>query len=245
MGSIGLSAATGTLLGNPKALNAATLTNAVFPKSAITPPKAKQSLSLVYDSDYLLYEGPRVGSYYESPTRLQAIVGRLQDMGIQVATHPVQQAKEEELARVHTPSYIKYIKKAPFLPQGEFAMIRRVDRRVVNRPSASSSSAPVFESVVHYVRAPQDAPRYSKLPPWKAASLAAGGAIKAIDQVMTGESVYSFALVRPPGHHAMRHKNMGFCVFNNAAVAARHAQVVYGAKRVMIVDWDVHHGNGT
>jgi acetoin utilization deacetylase AcuC-like enzyme len=245
MGSIGLSAAAGTLLGNPKALNAATLTNPFAPKGASGGPKAKQALSLVYDSDYLLYEGPPVGTYWESPTRLQAIVGRLKDMGIDVATHPVQQAKEEELARVHTPSYINYIKKAPYLPQGEFATIRRVDRRLVSRPSSSSSTAPVYEHVVRYVRAPEGAPRYSKLPPWKAASLAAGGAIKAIDQVMSGESTYSFALVRPPGHHAMRHRNMGFCVFNNAAVAARHAQAVHGAKRVMIVDWDVHHGNGT
>jgi acetoin utilization deacetylase AcuC-like enzyme len=55
----------------------------------------------------------------------------------------------------------------------------------------------------------------------------------------------AFALVRPPGHHATPERSMGFCLFNNAAVAARYAQTKYGAERVLIVDWDVHHGNGT
>lgn len=73
--------------------------------------------------------------------------------------------------------------------------------------------------------------------------LAAGGAITAVDAVL-GELDSSFALVRPPGHHATRDKGMGFCVFNNVAIAARHAQKK-GKKRVLIVDWDVHHGNGT
>jgi acetoin utilization deacetylase AcuC-like enzyme len=131
-------------------------------------------------------------------------------------------------------------------------MIRKVEKRIVSRPSLGPSAdpsvkpaKPVFQSIVHYVRTPQDAPRYSKLRPYEAASLAAGGAVQAVDEVMTGKSNTSFALLRPPGHHATRRRNMGFCVFNNAAVAARHAQVTYGAKRVLIIDWDVHHGNGT
>ena len=75
------------------------------------------------------------------------------------------------------------------------------------------------------------------------ALLAAGGAITAVDAVLaTFDS--SFALVRPPGHHAMPERGMGFCIFNNIAIAARHAQKL-GKKRVLIVDWDVHHGNGT
>ncbi len=78
---------------------------------------------------------------------------------------------------------------------------------------------------------------------YNVALLAAGGAINAVDAVL-GDFDSSFALVRPPGHHATHDKGMGFCIFNNVAIAARHAQKK-GKKRVLIVDWDVHHGNGT
>ncbi len=74
---------------------------------------------------------------------------------------------------------------------------------------------------------------------------AAGAAMHAADLVMRGESRAAFGLVRPPGHHATPDQAMGFCLFNNAAVAARTAQRVHGAERVAIVDIDVHHGNGT
>lgn len=77
------------------------------------------------------------------------------------------------------------------------------------------------------------------------ALLAAGGVINAVDAVMRGEARNAFCAVRPPGHHATVDAAMGFCIFNNVAVAARHAQEKYGAHRVAIVDWDVHHGNGT
>ncbi|ALK09681.1 histone deacetylase family protein [Blastochloris viridis] len=80
---------------------------------------------------------------------------------------------------------------------------------------------------------------------WHAARLSAGGSVMAVDEVMTGKVTNAFVAIRPPGHHAESATPMGFCYLNNAAVAARHAQAAYGAGRVAIVDFDVHHGNGT
>ena len=80
---------------------------------------------------------------------------------------------------------------------------------------------------------------------FEAALRSAGGAIFAVDEVMMRKVRNTFVATRPPGHHAELATPMGFCFFNNAAVAARHAQAVYGAERVAIMDFDVHHGNGT
>lgn len=80
---------------------------------------------------------------------------------------------------------------------------------------------------------------------WDAALRAAGLALSATDAVIKGQLENAFCAVRPPGHHATGHRGMGFCIFNNVALAARHAQKMYGIERVLIVDWDVHHGNGT
>jgi len=80
---------------------------------------------------------------------------------------------------------------------------------------------------------------------YDAALLAAGGLMCAVDKVMEGRFRNTFALVRPPGHHAMPDRAMGFCLFNNAAIAACYLEKTYGLERILIVDWDVHHGNGT
>ena len=80
---------------------------------------------------------------------------------------------------------------------------------------------------------------------WDAALRAAGAALAATDAVMAGELENAFCAVRPPGHHACRDKAMGFCFFNNVAIAAKYALERHGLKRVAIVDFDVHHGNGT
>ena len=80
---------------------------------------------------------------------------------------------------------------------------------------------------------------------WDAALRAAGAALYAVDQVMAGKADNAFCAVRPPGHHAEPSRAMGFCLFNNVAIGALHARAKHGANRVAVVDFDVHHGNGT
>ena len=80
---------------------------------------------------------------------------------------------------------------------------------------------------------------------WQAAVTAIGAANAAVDDVFEGRAANVFVAARPPGHHAEKTTAMGFCLFNTAAIAARHAQKQHQAERVAIVDWDVHHGNGT
>ncbi len=80
---------------------------------------------------------------------------------------------------------------------------------------------------------------------YRAALTSAGACIQAVDAVLSGEARNAFSINRPPGHHALRSMAMGFCLFNNIAIAARHAREAHDLKRVFIFDWDVHHGNGT
>ncbi|MCM2294526.1 histone deacetylase family protein [Allorhizobium sp. BGMRC 0089] len=90
-----------------------------------------------------------------------------------------------------------------------------------------------------------EADTYASSKSLQAALTAIGGAMAAVDDVMRGAADNAFVAARPPGHHAEKTKAMGFCLFNTVAIAARHAQKAYGVERVAIVDWDVHHGNGT
>lgn len=86
---------------------------------------------------------------------------------------------------------------------------------------------------------------YATAESFELARKAAGGCCGAVDEIMGGDARNGLALVRPPGHHAERERVSGFCLFNNVAAAARQAQVVHNAKRVLVLDFDVHHGNGT
>jgi acetoin utilization deacetylase AcuC-like enzyme len=90
-----------------------------------------------------------------------------------------------------------------------------------------------------------DADTFAVPATWEAALRAAGGAVALVDALLGGEAACGVSALRPPGHHAEPERAMGFCFFGNIAVAARHALALHGLSRVMIVDWDVHHGNGT
>jgi acetoin utilization deacetylase AcuC-like enzyme len=90
-----------------------------------------------------------------------------------------------------------------------------------------------------------DADTYALPASFHIACLSAGGVVNAIDAVLRREAANGLAAVRPPGHHALPERGMGFCLLGNIAIAARHAQQQYGVSRVMIIDFDVHHGNGT
>ncbi len=80
---------------------------------------------------------------------------------------------------------------------------------------------------------------------WLAGTAGAGAALDGVDLAFSGAATHSFCAVRPPGHHALRASGMGFCLFGNVAIGAHYARQRHGAERVLIVDWDVHHGNGT
>jgi acetoin utilization deacetylase AcuC-like enzyme len=118
--------------------------------------------------------------------------------------------------------------------------------------AATDAEIEAVHSPVYLARLARLAGEYAELDPdtavspgsWEAATLAAGAAVGAVEAVMQGQAANAFALVRPPGHHARPAEAMGFCLINNAAVAAEAARRA-GAARVLIVDWDVHHGNGT
>jgi acetoin utilization deacetylase AcuC-like enzyme len=90
-----------------------------------------------------------------------------------------------------------------------------------------------------------DADTYCGPQGYTIARLAAGGVVRAVDEVLSGRADNALAVVRPPGHHAMANHAMGFCLLGNVPIAARFAQKAHGIQRVMIVDFDVHHGNGT
>lgn len=150
-------------------------------------------------------------SYPEHPGRLTAILEKLEAEPLPgLRLHPGAVASREQLARVHTTSYLDAI----YGMRGKNAWLD-MDTTAVSAGSVD------------------------------AAEVAAGTAVAAVEAVVRGDASSAFALVRPPGHHAEPVRARGFCLFNNVAVAAAHAREALGCERVLIVDWDAHHGNGT
>ena len=153
----------------------------------------------------------------ECPQRLDAIADHLLATGLDIALQfrEAPPATPEQIGRAHTSHYVSEIQD--LLQQVQAAgEPRHLDPDTIAGPGTLA-----------------------------AALRAAGAAVAATDDVLAGRASNAFCAVRPPGHHATREEAMGFCFFNNVAIAARHALDVHGLQRVAIIDFDVHHGNGT
>ena len=153
----------------------------------------------------------------ECPERLDAIADHLIATGLAAALdwREPPLATDEQLARAHSTAHVAEL-RAAMQPLAQSGEHLQIDPDTRAGPGS-----------------------------WQAALRAAGAAVAATDAVIDGDAATAFCAVRPPGHHAERGAAMGFCFFNNVAVAARHALDVRGLERVAVIDFDVHHGNGT
>lgn len=153
----------------------------------------------------------------ECPQRLDAIGDHLRATGLDMALdfHDAPVATLEQIERAHSTGYVTQLRDT----------MEQV--RLAGSPRALDPDTIVGPGT------------------WQAALRAAGAAVAATDRVLSGQAENAFCAIRPPGHHATRDETMGFCFFNNVAVAARHALDVHCLSRVAIIDFDVHHGNGT
>jgi acetoin utilization deacetylase AcuC-like enzyme len=149
----------------------------------------------------------------------------------------------------------------PEQPNRLRSILARLERAALVQTCRTVPFAPLTVEVVNRLHDPEVADRAQRLAAagggyldadtvvspksFEVALLAAGAAVAAVDEVMRGQVARALCLVRPPGHHATAERSMGFCIFNNVALAARHAKEAHGLGRILIVDWDVHHGNGT
>jgi acetoin utilization deacetylase AcuC-like enzyme len=178
----------------------------------------KKPVAIFYSPQFLLHETG--ANHPERPERLHAVVAQLKQQKklIWPAFEPASQA---DLALVHTPAYLALVDA-----ETKALASRKGDGQaaLANLSTGDTVMSPTTQAV---------------------AKLAVGAGIAASDAVMAGRASSAFALVRPPGHHATQSRGMGFCVYNNIAIAARHLQKQHGIKRILIVDFDVHHGNGT
>jgi acetoin utilization deacetylase AcuC-like enzyme len=178
--------------------------------------------ALIYDPIFLEHITPE--NHPERPERLKKAMDVLQALNwlereglVQLAPRA---ATEDELAAVHEREYIQQVKAAA---------------RKVAEEQESGGRKTRFFATDTFISADS----------YEAAIKAAGAPLSAIDALMNGEIHNAYCLVRPPGHHAVAESAMGFCLFNNVAVAARYALDRHGLERVMIIDYDVHHGNAT
>ncbi|HXX95019.1 MAG TPA: SUMF1/EgtB/PvdO family nonheme iron enzyme, partial [Planctomycetota bacterium] len=185
------------------------------PKSGYLQAPAPARTGLVSED---IYREHQTGAGFpERPERLEAIVKALKGQGLFEQAERIHPMAnvEEWITRVHSPEYLARVK---------------------------SACAECRDGAIHHLDT-GDMPISAKS--YDVALAAVGGVLAACDAVASGKVKNAFCAIRPPGHHAGRDRAMGFCLFNNVAIAARFLQKKHGLSRILIVDWDVHHGNGT
>jgi acetoin utilization deacetylase AcuC-like enzyme len=171
-------------------------------------------------------------------------------MSTAIIHHPVFQEHDTGYGHPETPSRYSVVMNALRNDKEMWATLREVEAKEAARGDIQAAHSPQLYKLVERVVAEGtgylDADTAVSMRSLDAARHAAGAPCQAVDLIMSGEIRNAFVPVRPPGHHATSERAMGFCLFNNVAVAARYAQRRYSdIERVAIVDWDVHHGNGT
>ncbi len=173
-------------------------------------------VAVIYSDQFLLHDTGK--NHPENPDRLISVVENLIVNPLfkdSLIWPKFNPASLEQLQLIHSKNYIKKV-------EHETSLLMN------NSTSYLSTGDTVISKQSNHV-----------------ARLAVGAGIKGVDMIMSKEISSAFALVRPPGHHATATKGMGFCIYNNIAIVARYLQKQYGLKRILIVDFDVHHGNGT
>ncbi|KYM93108.1 Histone deacetylase 6 [Atta colombica] len=180
--------------------------------------KAPHKVCIVYDEKMQKHCNISDNSHPEKPNRIFSIYKNHEEHGLLQRCHLLQgrNATIEELSLIHAIDHIDDIKRTSTLKLKEL-----------------QKQASDYNSV------------YLHFDTWSSACISAGSLLQIVDAVLNGECQSGVAIVRPPGHHAEKDIACGFCIFNNVAVAAMYAIQFYHVKRVLIIDWDVHHGNGT
>lgn len=185
------------------------------------PKPSPHKVAIFYSDQFQLHDTG--AGHPENADRLKTVVARLKDnkhFATSLIWPAFAPATKQQLALVHTPQYLHLVEE---------------ETKALGKPSLTNHSLANL-STGDTVISPATQ---------QVAKLAVGAGIAASDAVMAGRASSAFAIVRPPGHHATQSRGMGFCVYNNVAVAARYLQKQHGIKRILIVDFDVHHGNGT
>nr|XP_028569002.1 histone deacetylase 6 isoform X3 [Podarcis muralis] len=173
---------------------------------------------LVWDERMTQFHCTWDESFPECPERLVAIRDKLLQCGLLERCIPVeaQEISEEEILLVHSPEYLALMKSTETMSEAELRSLSDTYDSVYLHPNS-----------------------------YRCACLAAGSVLQLVEKVLAGKLRNGLALVRPPGHHAQCDKMDGYCMFNNVGIAAQYARQKLGVERVLIVDWDVHHGQGT
>ncbi|OCT89069.1 hypothetical protein XELAEV_18017690mg [Xenopus laevis] len=175
--------------------------------------------ALVYDEEMmsykLLWDDPECS--IEVPERLSSSYKRLQDYDLvkRCIQLPVREATDEEITLVHSHDYLQVVKSTQTMNEKE---LKEISQK--------------YTAVFYHQNS------------FRCAKLSLGGTLQLVDAILTREVQNGMAIVRPPGHHSQRNQGNGFCVFNNVAIAAEYAKKKYKLERILIVDWDVHHGQG-